>query len=215
MSSATRSELLATRAQLLLAQRGQDLLGDKRKELVRALQQIADGVLTTQGALEVAAVNSRQTLGVAVTQDGPEATESAGWAAEGDLLFAAGSESIMGVQVPSISRPQVGRPRAERGYGLSVTTPRTDAVAERFEAQVDLILDLAANELRLRRLAEEIAKTTRRLNALRHLVVPRLERQRAWIELVLQERERENQVHLRRLKSRERRCARPSGGNAP
>ena len=54
----------------------------------------------------------------------------------------------------------------------------------------------------MRRLAEEITRTTRRLNALEHVVVPRLEGERDFIAMVLDERELENRVRLMRAKAR-------------
>ena len=69
---------------------------------------------------------------------------------------------------------------------------------------LDKLLELAVLELSVRRLADEIARTTRRMNALEHVVVPRLEAERARIALVLEEREMEDRVRLRRMRSRGR-----------
>jgi V/A-type H+-transporting ATPase subunit D len=66
---------------------------------------------------------------------------------------------------------------------------------------LDLVLDVAAAELSLRRLAGEISRTTRRVNALEHVVVPRLERERAVIAMVLAERELEDRIRLRRARA--------------
>jgi V/A-type H+-transporting ATPase subunit D len=75
-------------------------------------------------------------------------------------------------------------------------------VAEAFEAQVDLIIALAASEVRLRRLAEEIGRTTRRVNALDNVLIPRLEAQCAYIQMVLEEQEREDLFRLKRVKTK-------------
>ena len=75
---------------------------------------------------------------------------------------------------------------------------------------LDRLLDVAALELSVRRLADEIARTTRRMNALEHVVLPGLETERAHIALVLEEREMEDRVRLRRVRStrsRRRRAA--------
>jgi V/A-type H+-transporting ATPase subunit D len=85
------------------------------------------------------------------------------------------------------------------------TTPRIDVAAASFERLLDLLLDVAAAELSLRRLAGEISRTTRRVNALEHIVVPRLERERDAIEMVLAERELEDRVRLRRARAAGRR----------
>ena len=90
----------------------------------------------------------------------------------------------------------------DRGYSLVATRARIDDVAERFEAVLDSLLDIAALELSVRRLADEIARTTRRMNALEHVVLPGLESERAHIALVLEEREMEDRVRLRRVRSK-------------
>jgi V/A-type H+-transporting ATPase subunit D len=66
---------------------------------------------------------------------------------------------------------------------------------------LDRLLDVAGLELSVRRLADEIARTTRRMNALEHVVVPRLEAERARISLILEERELEDRVRLRRIRA--------------
>jgi V/A-type H+-transporting ATPase subunit D len=53
-----------------------------------------------------------------------------------------------------------------------------------------MLLELATGELRLRRLVDEIGRTTRRVNALETVVIPRLESERARIQAILDERER-------------------------
>jgi hypothetical protein len=78
----------------------------------------------------------------------------------------------MGVRVARIDHEPVGPARTGRGYGLTGTGPRIDAVADAYEAQLDLILGVASTEIRLRRLADEIGKTTRRVNALESSVIP-------------------------------------------
>ena len=60
---------------------------------------------------------------------------------------------------------------------------------------------LAGDEDRSKR-REELRRVARRMNALEHVVVPRLESERAHIALVLEEREMEDRVRLRRMRSR-------------
>jgi V/A-type H+-transporting ATPase subunit D len=73
-------------------------------------------------------------------------------------------------------------------------------VAEAFETEVDSIIKLAESELRLTRLASEIQRTSRRLNALDHLLIPRLEAERDFIQMALDERERSDHFRLKLVK---------------
>lgn len=200
--SATRSELLARRARISLAVQGRDLLKEKRAALMREFNRLSADALAAMKDLEKRAADARASLGEAVALDGPEAVGSAALAARGEIGVRLQSRSVAGVKIVELEHDPVGRARTERGYSLSATTPRVDAAAEGFEGVLDGLLDFVAVELSLRRLAEEITRTTRRVNALEHVVVPRLEEERDYIAMVLDERELENRTRLMRAKAR-------------
>jgi len=197
---ATRTHLLAVAAQLRLAAQGRDVLAQKRDALLREFRRSADVVLADSGALERSAAEAATRLGWAEALDGPEKLRSAAVAAAGEVVLDVGSVSVMGVEVPQIDRKPVGRPGDARGFALSTTSSRVDAVAEAFEVELDRLLDVAAAELRVRRLATEIRTTTRRVNALDHVVIVRLRHRHRAIRMALEEREREDHFRLHRAK---------------
>ena len=200
--SATRSELLARRAQIGLAAQGRDLLKERRSALVREFNRLGASALASIDELDRDAAGAGRLLGLSVATHGPEPVESAALAAEGEVKVSLRTRSVAGVPIVEIEKQPVARARTDRGYSLAATSARLDEVAERFEAVLDKLLELAVLELSVRRLADEIARTTRRMNALEHVVVPRLEREQAHISLVLEEREMEDRVRLRRMRSR-------------
>ena len=203
--SATRSELLARRAQIGLATQGRDLLKDKRAALMVEFSRLSTGVLEAVATLGRRAAESAGALRDAVAFDGPEAVGSAALAASGDIATHVSTQIVAGVPVVELEHDRITRARTARGYSLAATTPRIDVAAASFERQLDRLLDVAAAELSLRRLAEEISRTTRRVNALEHVVVPRLESERDAIAMVLVERELEDRVRLRRAQAAGRR----------
>ena len=199
--SATRSELLARRARIRLAVQGRDLLKERRSALIGEFDRVGASVLEAIDLLDREVAGAGQLLGIAVAADGREPLDSAAFAAEGGIEVSVRTRSVAGVG-SSRSRRARSRARTSRGYSLVATSARIDAVAERFESVLDKFLDVAGLELSVRRLADEIARTTRRMNALEHVVVPRLEAERARISLVLEERELEDRVRLRRMRAR-------------
>jgi V/A-type H+/Na+-transporting ATPase subunit D len=199
---ATRSELLARREQLELARQGRDLLHEKREQLMEAFQALADRVLAGTGALEAAAAAGRRELAVAEGVRGPEEVGSAALASTGGIRLTSRPATIMGVKIADIEYPPVGRGRAARGYTLAGSDGHLDVAVERLEAELELLLELAVSERRLRRLVDEIAATTRRVNALEYVVVPRLELETAAIQRILDERERQDRFRLKRIKAR-------------
>lgn len=198
--SATRSELLARRAQIGLAGQGRDLLSEKRAALMREFQHISGSVLAAMRELEQGAAVGRRALGEAVAFDRAEAVGSAAVAAASSVGVELRTRSVAGVRIVELEHDPVSRPRTARGYALAATSARIDAAADAFERQLDRLLDLVAVELTLRRLAAEIAATTRRLNALEHVVIPRLAGERDFIAIVLEQRALEERVRLMRAK---------------
>lgn len=197
---ATRAELLAKKKQIVLARQGRDLLKEKRNALLKELMRTAEQVLRDSDELEKIVGESVAALALAEAVDGPEVVQSAAFAAQGQISLAVSVANIMGLLTPIIEHKSVVRGPLDRGYHLAGVSSRIEAVAESFEHQLDLIIELAASEMRLRRLAEEIGRTTRRVNALENVLIPRLEAQRAYIQMVLEERERENLFRLKRVK---------------
>lgn len=198
-ASPTRMNLLARRAQIELAQQGRDLLTDKRNALIKELQKLAEQVMVRSDALDEAAADARLALAEAEAYDGPEAVRSAALATRKGIQVEARVANIMGVQVPELAAPPVSRRLDERGYALTASTPRSDAVADRFENVVGLMLTLSSQEIRLQRLAQEVRSTTRRMNALEHVLLPRLRAEKDYIQMMLEERERENIFRFKRL----------------
>src|SRR2546428_5637551 len=76
-----------------------------------------------------------------------------------------------------------------------------EAVALMTEA-VKNVVELSAAEAAIRRLAEAISATKRRVNSLENIVVPRIENTIRYIEMSLQERSREDFFRLKRIKTR-------------
>lgn len=198
---ATRSELLARRARIRLAVQGGGLLKERRGALIKEFDRLGASALQSMDLLDREVAGAGQLLGVAIADDGREPFDSAAFAAEDGIELTVHTRSVAGVQIVELEKGEVARARTSRGYSLVATSARIDAVAERFEFVLDRLLDVAALELSVRRLADEIARTTRRMNALEHVVVPRLEAERARITLVLDERELEDRVRLRRMRA--------------
>lgn len=200
--SATRSELLARRARIRLAVQGGDLLKERRGALIKEFDRLGASVLRSMDLLDREVAEAGRVLGTAVADEGPEPLASAAFAAETGVGVTVHPRSVAGVHIVELDRGDVERARTGRGFSLAATSAGIDAVAQRFESVLDRLLDVAALELSVRRLADEIARTTRRMNALEHVVIPRLDAQRAHIALVLDERELEDRVRLRRIRAR-------------
>ena len=202
---ATRTELLARRHRAALAEQGRDLLTDKRTALVRAFGSRSARLLDRLARLQSSAADARAQLDEAVVAVGDGAVSSASFAATGRIGVTLSVDIVAGVVVADVAHDPVPRDAADRGYALAITDPSIDRAADAYEAEVELLLDLAALELSVRRLAEEIARTTRQVNGLEHVVLPRLRSDARRIALVLDAREREETARLKRARAQARR----------
>jgi len=199
-ASPTRTELLAKKAQIELAKQGRDLLKEKRDALVVEFMGVMDMVVSSSTRLGKVASEAYYTLTLAKAIDGEVAVRSASFATGGEVRVDMGGTNIMGVYVPEITKKSVRRSLLTRGYSPACMSSRIDEMAEKYEEEIDIILDIAAIETRLKRLGEEIQKTRRRVNALDNTVLPELTEQVKYIQTTLEERAREDLFRLKKVK---------------
>ncbi len=196
----TRSNLLQRRDQLKLAVRGADLLKRKRDALIGEFFALVKTSLEARRALTRASQEAYLSLFLANAWDGPEALRSLGLAENRTLEVEIRVENLFGVKVPQVQPPEFGSadlPFSPMGVGA-----RTLETAAQFRALTEAIVRVAATETRLRRIGEEIKKTSRRVNALEQLVIPNIGRQIKGIRSVLDQRALEEVTVLKRIKSK-------------
>jgi len=198
--SPTRTELLAINSQITLAIQGRDLLKEKRNVLMKEFMKIAEDVLDRSDALEHSAAAARRALALAEALEGGEAVRSASFAARAEIAIRVDGGDVMGLLAPRVDRTNLSRSLLDRGYSLLGSSAKIDQVARRFEEELNLVAEIASSEARLRRLAEEIQRSSRRVNALENVTLPRLIARRDYIQMVLEEREREDLFRLKRVK---------------
>lgn len=200
--SPTRMNLLQRRNQLRVAQQGVDLLKRKRDALVADFFKIVRESLVARESLSAACRDSYVALSLAKAWEGREALEAAALPAGRDILMDIEIRSLWGTRIPEVTLPEVRRPLLERGQNPVATSARTIESASNFEEVLAAILAVGATEVKLRRIGEEIKKTTRRVNALEQVVIPRLAGETRYIASVLEQRAREDVFRLKRIKKK-------------
>ncbi len=205
MRPATRMEMLSLRREAGLAEQGRDLLEDKRNALMRELARMVDLALQHGLTLDRAAAAALDALDLARAQDGSEEVASAGLAAAATgnrFKVSVEGSNVMGVPVPIIALDQRQRDVLDRGYSLISSSARIDRIGDTFEEELRSLVRVAEADVRIRRVGQEVQRTGRRVNALRHVVIPNLRADLRRIEGVLEEQEREDHARLKHLKRR-------------
>jgi V/A-type H+-transporting ATPase subunit D len=199
----TRSELLERRSQIQLAQQGMDLLKQKRDALLIEFMSVMDETLRLSATLQKTTSEAQYSLAVAKSVDGNVAVRSVGMATKGDISVDMSGTKIMGISVPVVTKgASPVRSSFTRGYSITGVSSRIDETADKFERILDVIIEYADIETRLKRLGEEIQKTNRRVNALEQITVPGLKEQVAYIRQTLDERAREDLFRLKKVKKK-------------
>src|SRR5207237_9138673 len=110
----------------------------------------------------------------------------------------ASTRNVIGVSIPDVEvqlRPVEGQP-----YSMIGTSAKLDEAVALMTEAVKNVVELSAAEEAIRRLAEAIAATKRRVNSLEYIVIPRILNTIRYIEMSLQERAREDFFRLKRIK---------------
>lgn len=199
----TRSELLERKQQITLAEQGMDLLKQKRDALLIEFMSVMDETLRLSNDLQRTTAEAQYSLAVAKAVDGVVSVRSAAFATRGEITIDMTGTKIMGISVPVVTKGESPlRTSFTRGYAITGVSSRIDETADKFERILDVIIEYADIETRLKRLGEEIQKTNRRVNALEQITVPSLREQVAYIRQALDERAREDLFRLKKVKKK-------------
>ncbi len=199
----TRSEFLYRRQQIRLATQGMELLKKKRDALLREFLPIIDETMKLALRLERATADAQNALALAKAVEGKDVLMSVGFATKGEVLVDIFGTHVMGVPIPVIRKSTAPvKTELTRGYGITGVSARVDQTAAKFEEIIDVMIQSADIETRLRRLGEELQKTNRRVNALENTVIPELAEQVKFIFRSLDERAREDHFRLKKVKKK-------------
>ncbi|MBI2122768.1 MAG: V-type ATP synthase subunit D [Armatimonadetes bacterium] len=192
--------LLQRKQQASIATQGVDLLRRKRDALVADFFNIVRKSLAARERLTKACEEAYVMLALAKAWEGGEALEAAAIADRREVLVDIEVRNVWGTKIPEVEVKEVRRNLLERGHNPTTTSLRTVESAGNFEEVLRAILEVAATEIKLKKIGDEIEKTTRRVNALEQVVIPRLYGEIRFITAVLEQRAREDVFRLKRIK---------------
>jgi V/A-type H+-transporting ATPase subunit D len=196
----TRMELLKLKDREKLAVKGHSLLKEKRNALIMEFFNILERVKGSREGVEATLQEAYKDLSDAQMVMGDLAVTKSAMSVKESVNVEIESRSVMGVVVPLIESEIGQKNMVQRGYGFLEASVKLDEAASKFEESIKLIIELAEIEKTIMLLAIEIESTKRRVNALEHIIIPKLENTVKYIEMRLEEMERENFVRLKMIK---------------
>jgi len=197
----TRMELLKLKRRVKLADKGHRLLKEKRDALISEFMGVIREYRQARERAEEHLKGAFHDLLFAEVLLGSRDIEQIGAICARDIALGVRTKNIMGVSIPVMETEKLVRKVHERGYGLLNTNAKLDDAAKSFEEALSLIVKLAEVEESVRRIAQEVEKTKRRVNALEYMVIPRLKATIKHIEMRMEEIERESFLRLKKIKA--------------
>jgi V/A-type H+-transporting ATPase subunit D len=196
----TKSNLLIVKEQLSISKDGYDLLEQKREILVMELMRMVEQVKLLEQKIDSRIKTAYPALKSMLLAVGGDNVERLSHAVKYDFNITEKSVNAGGMSFSSIS---VNLPKRDLFYSFMDSFADSDKVMVEFFELLQLLTEMASIRTIAWRLATEVKKTQRRVNALEKMVIPQTTETKHYIESVLEERERENIFVLKALKAKQ------------
>ncbi len=197
----TRSNLIRIKQDLNFAREGYEILNRKREVLTAELIQMAHDAEKVQREVWAMLNKAYEALENAQLEMGRERVEWAALAARKQVEFHLRFRGIMGVAIPEVeARGELSK----LVYSPAETSASLDEASFEFRAVMGRLPELVHMLTGVWRLANELRKTQRRVNALQHVFIPDYEETVSFIVATLEEKDREDTFRLKLLKNQAR-----------
>ena len=198
----TRSELIKLKGRIKQTKNGYKLLKMNRDGLFHEFRTLLSEMILAKRELTESYRLAKTRIDLANAIEGGLAVRAAAIANSAHPEVEVERRNIMGVVVPSVSGSNLKSTFAERGIGFIGSSPYIDEASDSFSELIEKIVTASEMEATLKRLLAEIEATKRRVNALEFKVIPELEEAKVFIQLRLEEMEREETFRLKRFKNK-------------
>lgn len=190
----TQGNLVKLTRELKMAQSGHDLLEQKRQVLMMELVRFIDSARILQEGISRIFDTAYDALQMANLSLGIDVVEDISESIPLTTDITVRLHSVMGVEIPDIDPMEAG---VEPSYSFQGSSGSMDAAYLKFRNVLVLLAQLAEVETSVYRLAVQIRKTHRRVNALEKVVIPTAKTDIRFIADVLEEGEREDFTRMK------------------
>ncbi len=195
----TKTSLLRVQSELKFARLGYELLDQKRNILVLELLTLVDQTVDFQARIEKALAEAYRTLEQAVLRMGRLRVTQLAGAVNIRAEIHIKQRRVMGVPLPVVETQFEEKPPF---YSPLDTSFWIDASVKSFKEALSLMGRFAELKISVTRLALEVRKTIRKVNALEKIAIPDLQETVAFVRNRLEENERDMFVLMKLVKRR-------------
>ncbi len=197
--AATKTNLLNIKKSLEITQEGYELLDQKRKILMSELSSIMHMADQLQREFEPLLQKGYALLDKAVVSMGRKSLEEISFAVNIKNEISLSQRKIMGVDIPLVSLVILDHPPYYSPYDVSLYV---EEVRLKFKEIIQLLAQVAEKRVALWRIARELQKTVRKVNALEKVYLPYYRSAFKYISERLDEESRESFSMLKLIKER-------------
>ena len=196
----TKTNLFDYKGQLSFSVDGHSLLEEKREVLVLHLMDIITQIKEQRVRLNKLLKESFALLKQVKLEIGEYELEKVAQTSKPSPEVDIHEKSVMGVNIPSIKyhEPLEG---SKPALSFNSTSSSFDVLVNRAREMTLLLVQVAQVEAAAWRLAYEIKKTQRRVNALENVFIPEFKSIIKFIQETLEERERETFFQMKKIKN--------------
>ena len=208
----TKTNLLKLRSDLQFAQQGYELLDQKRNILIIELLALVDQTVDFQSRVDNALAKAYKALEETVFDMGKLKVQYLTGAVNISTDITVRSRRVMGVVLPVI---ETEFEEHSPHYSPMGTSFWIDSSLQFFKEVLKLLGKLSELKISVLRLANEVKKTIRKVNALEKIAIPDLEDTVHYIQSKLEESERDMFVLMKMVKGNlEKKRRRSQGGSS-
>ncbi len=193
----TKANLMAAKNSLELADMGYGLMDKKRTVLLDELMGLIDQAKEIQGKIDATFTSAYKALEKANIELGIDYVQEIGKTVPIDDSVEIKVRSVMGTEIPLVRHE---KHPLDLTYSFNNTSVALDEARAHFEEVKELTIQLSMVENSAYRLANAIAKTQKRANALKNITIPHYEALSKSINDALEEKDREEFTRLKVVK---------------
>jgi V/A-type H+/Na+-transporting ATPase subunit D len=197
----TKTNLFEYKAQLIFSIDGHSLLEEKREVLVMHLMEIISEIRKHREKLNSLLQESYGLLRVVSVELGELELHKIVQVQKAFSEVTVMEKSIMGVNIPTIKYKEKDEAANRIGMSFYSTNSDYDRLIQNVREIMRLIVTVTQVEASAWRLAYEIKKTQRKVNALENVFIPDFKEIIKFIQDTLEERERETFFQMKRVKN--------------
>ncbi len=193
----TKIELIRIRRSLRVARAVHKILEDKRDVLLKRLDEMIDAATLAREGVSQSLYDAYRALFEAYMKIGALRLEAFALTSPSTISVDVNVRRMVDVDIPTL---EVKTEKVGLSYGFADSSVSLDKCTRMLRSLLPQLCKAAELENAIFRLAAELEKTQRLLNALEFIIIPQYQESIKFIQATLEEREREDFVRLKHVK---------------